>query len=264
MADSSSKARVEDFVGSHPILLSVIALAISASVEALQAWPEFFPLGHELGEVVRNLGYGIAAAFAFNWIMVEVPRKREERRILDSYWGNLSGLASSGAMLLLQYRELVHDSDEEFDTQTEEGMKYFLGKIPLIESPAPKSPGFSISSNGIEHVGSDPFTGTTVLRDAEAWGQMMMPFVHRLEPKVGDAVTELTELCRRIYPREMPVYMAPGKLDKEIHQIWAFVNLSRMVRRALQEHYPEREIQKFNIVASMNPPTIKPLVDVDL
>lgn len=101
MADSSGKARVEDLVGSHPILLSVIALTISASIEVLQAWPEFFSMGHEIGEVVRNLGYGIAAAFAFNWIMVEVPRKRAERRILDSYWGNLSNLASSGAMLLL-------------------------------------------------------------------------------------------------------------------------------------------------------------------
>lgn len=264
MADSNGKARVEDFVGSHPILLSVIALTISASIELLQTWPEFFPMGHEIGEVFRNLGYGIAAAFAFNWIMVELPRKREERRILESYWGNLSSLASSGAMLLLQYRELVHDSDEEFDTQTEEGMKYFLGKIPLIESSTPKSPGFSISSNGIEHVGSDPFADTTVLRDAEAYGRMMMPFVHRLEPKVGDAVTELTELCRRIYPREMPVYMAPGNLDQEFHQIWAFVDLSRMLRQALLKHYPEREIQEFNIVTSMAPPTVKPLVDADL
>lgn len=60
-------------------------------------------------------------------------------------------------------------------------------------------------------------------------------------------------LCRRIYPREITFYMAPGKLDKEIQQIWAFANSSRMIRRALQEHYPEREIQKFNIVTSMNP-----------
>lgn len=264
MADSRGKARVEDFVGSHPILLSVIALAVSTFIEVLQAWPEFFSLGHELGEVVRNLGYGIAAAFAFNWIMVEVPRKREERRILDAYWGNLSSLASSGAMLLLQYRELMPESDEEFDTQTKEGMKYFLGKIPLIESSTPKTPGFSMTSNGVEMVGSDPYAGTTVLRDAEAYGQMMSPFVHRLEPKVGDAVTELTEFCRRIYPREMPVYMAPGKLDREIHEIWEFVKLSRMLRKSLREHYPEREIQKFNIVTSMNPITVKPLVDADL
>lgn len=264
MAGFSSKERIEDFVGNHPVLLSVFALAVSAGIEVLQAWPEFFSMGHEIGEVVRNLGYGIAAAFAFNWIMVEVPRKREEKRILDSYWGSLSELASSGAMLLLQYRELVRDSDEEFDTQTEEGMKYFLGKIPLVESSTPKLPGFSIRSNGIEHVRSDPFAGTTVLRDAEASGRMMLPFVHRLDPKVGDAVTELTEFCRRIYPREIPVYRPPGNLDQEFHQIWAFVDLSRRLRQALLKTYPEREIQKFNVMTSMAPPTLKPLVDADL
>lgn len=121
-----------------------------------------------------------------------------------------------------------------------------------------------MTSNGVAMVDSDPFEGTTVLRDAEASGRMMIPFLHRLEPKVGDAVTELTELCKRIYPREMPVYMATGNLDQEFHQIWAFVDLSRMLRQALLKHYPEREIQKFKIMTSLTPPTVKPLVDADL
>lgn len=30
-----------------------------------------------MGEVARNLGYGIVAAFAFNWIVVDVSRRQE-------------------------------------------------------------------------------------------------------------------------------------------------------------------------------------------
>lgn len=32
---------------------------------------------HEMGEVARNLGYGIVAAFALNWIVVDVSRRQE-------------------------------------------------------------------------------------------------------------------------------------------------------------------------------------------
>ena len=183
------RTNVEAFIGAHPLLLSLLALTSSASIELFQAWPEIVPLGQEVGEVIRNLGYGIAAAFAFNWIMVDIPRKQEERRILDSYWWHLNRMAHSSGMLLASYRELAPDG--EYDTTTEHGMKALLSEIDLIEAYTVPAPNVSITTNGIKNIWSDPFADTTEIKEIEGFGLAVLPFIHRLHPAVADAVTEL-------------------------------------------------------------------------
>lgn len=255
------RTEVEEFIGRHPLLLSAIALGFSATIEILQAWPERIPMGHEVGEVARNLGYGIAAAFVFNWIMVEIPAKREERRILDSYWGNLNYMSLAGGMLLAHYRKLAPDG--EYNTQTEAGMKQFLETIPLISSRTPPVPGFAPSIGGEPMVPSDPFEGTGLMEQLEGHGKVVSPFLHRLEPKVADSVTELMHFRQRIN-YSGPVYRQPGTLEQEFWPIWQFVTHSRKVRQALKAHYPQRELPIITLLSPSPDMPIRQIEPADL
>ncbi|MDK1360828.1 hypothetical protein QNO00_11185 [Arthrobacter sp. zg-Y1219] len=251
---------MEDFIGSHPLLFSAMALAVSAGIELLQAWPEFMPLGHEIGEVARNLGYGIAAACVFNWIIVEIPAKREARRILDSYWWNLNEMALSGAMLLAQYRQMAPKG--EYNTQTETGMKDFLKTIPLIPSQTSMQ-GTTVKSGPELWVLSDPFAHTTLIEYVEGQGAVISPFLHRLDPGVADCAIELMHFRQRMNGLR-PVFRPPGSLEQEFLHIWEFVRHSRRLRQALLTHYPEHELRVPTILPLSPDQPVHQIVDADL
>lgn len=65
------------------IRLSAVLLFLAAmSVELLQSIPEIVPFGHALGEIIRNLGYALAAAYLFHFVMIELPQSERERLAL--------------------------------------------------------------------------------------------------------------------------------------------------------------------------------------
>ncbi|WP_143311046.1 hypothetical protein [Cellulosimicrobium aquatile] len=250
---------VSTFVANNAMLLSGCALLVSVLVELLQAVPEIAPFGHEFGEVARNLGYGIAAAFAFNWIMIEVPERRDRERVLASYWWSLNYLAVAGAILLAKYRNEAPEGP--WDTQTEAGMKGFLRNLDLIETWEPRSD-IRVLHDGVRGVQSDPFAGTAVLRDIDAHGRLLEPFLHRLHPEVSDAVAALIHLPDRISME--PVFMRQGTLDAEFGRIWELVSLSRDVRSALLKHVPNRSLVVPQIMAATPTDTVTQVHSDDL
>ena len=243
---SEQKATVERFVGAHPLLLSACALIASATIELLQGVPEALPFGHELGEIIRNLGYGIAAAFAFNWIIVDIPQRRHRERVIAAYWWSLNYLAIAGAILLASYRDSA--PGDNYTTQTKEQLREFLSEVDLVEAVTPPS-SVRVSSGGVNYVWSDPFARSLVLRDVEAHGRLLSPFLHRLPPEVADAAATLINFPARLSLD--PIARPPGKLDAEVERIWEFVRLSRDVRRVLVQQIPERQITLPRILSAI-------------
>lgn len=233
---------VEKFVGRHPLLLSLSALSVSFAIEILQAWPAMIPLGHELGEVARNLGYGVAAAFAFNWIMIEVPRKREERRVLDAYWIQLSTMASAAGALMDHYRWLAPEGD--YDTRTWAGIKELMEATPVINAST-REP---ITEEDTENEApTDVFAGSGIHSSVEQAGRLISPFIHRLKPDLADAVTELTHLAEKLDSRrQVPIVFESNRrsMGAALMGLRPFIKASLRVREMLIQHYPNRRIEQ--------------------
>ncbi|MCA1703568.1 MAG: hypothetical protein LC808_10045, partial [Actinobacteria bacterium] len=66
----------------------------------LLSYPEIFSLGAELGDVVNQLGLAYIAAWIFHWLVVELPRQRQQRDAYQSAGPLLLQIGISGWMIL--------------------------------------------------------------------------------------------------------------------------------------------------------------------
>jgi hypothetical protein len=57
----------------QPLRALLYLSAVAFGVELAQYVPEYFPGGHALGEIVRNLAYALIGAVVFQWLVVELP-----------------------------------------------------------------------------------------------------------------------------------------------------------------------------------------------
>jgi len=85
----------------------------AVTVELLQTQPEWFPYGHELGEVVRNIGYALVTAYAFYYFLQERPARDRRRVAYRRNFETLMRLGSAGSRLL---ENLVRNQRAIIDT----------------------------------------------------------------------------------------------------------------------------------------------------
>ena len=93
--------------------ISYMALAVAGVIEFLQSVPAPFEWMHPAGEVLRNVGYAVFAAYVFNFFLAELPQRRRAAAAIRASISALESIATkpsryfaaclqSGGIVLLQ------------------------------------------------------------------------------------------------------------------------------------------------------------------
>lgn len=81
----------------------ILTIAV-LGIELAQTVDELFSGAHELSQVTKNLLYALAAASIFNWLMVDVPRRRVEFSAYQTHFDELTILATKMPHFVSQAR----------------------------------------------------------------------------------------------------------------------------------------------------------------
>lgn len=69
----------------HPAQSIGGLLFLAFAIEVAQAWSEWLPGGHAVGEIVRNLAYALVGALLFHWLVVKIPEERRQRSAYQAH-----------------------------------------------------------------------------------------------------------------------------------------------------------------------------------
>ncbi len=94
-------------------LLAVVAMLVVSVRTGLLSRPEVFPLGAELGEVANQLGLAYLAAWLFHWLVVMLPRQRQERNAYQSVGPLLLRIGISGWRIIDKLHRLVDEDSPQ-------------------------------------------------------------------------------------------------------------------------------------------------------
>jgi hypothetical protein len=96
---------------------AIFSLVASSAVEFLQAVPAPFEFMHAVGEVVRNLGYAIFAAYIFNYMIVELPQRRRAAAAIRASISELEAVATNSSRY---FTELMRQSGVQLSRDVQE------------------------------------------------------------------------------------------------------------------------------------------------
>lgn len=99
-----SVSNLSSFLARHPFSCFVILTISLLGIELAQSVDELFSGAHELSQVTKNLLYALAGALIFNWLLVDVPRRRVEFRAYTNHFDDLTILATKMPHFVSQAR----------------------------------------------------------------------------------------------------------------------------------------------------------------
>lgn len=89
--------------------------------------PEVFPAGAELGEVIYQLGFAYLGAWIFHKVVVEVPRRRQQKRAYRAIGPQILRMSTVGQYILDELCKQAKERPPE--SPTSENLSPILAKI---------------------------------------------------------------------------------------------------------------------------------------
>lgn len=207
----------------RPVLALVLLAGLALAIELAQATPEIVPGGHAIGEVVRNIAYGLIGALLFSWLVVEIPAQARRRSTYAALRMTFQVLLTVGPGLAEQYRTLAPGLtlpkpfdpwDQTSFTEVVDAIK----KAGVMEFPPIRAGLLESSVMGIERSLAD-----------------LAPSISYLDEEVAHALST--------FPRQSGISMlqvqkspSGGVLfHSDVHITWTLLERARELYRALIE-----------------------------
>lgn len=193
---------------------------LAGSTELLQSVPEVLPIGHALGEVIRNLAYAIVGALIFQWLVVELPARELRRKTYDFNRQTFEVLLAAGPGLLEPYRQLARLTGEELDVWSQEAVGKFATTTmaPVLSSQADRVRLVRvITETGIPRALSQLSTSVAYMDPEVAHALSMFPRQDGLTPVLQVRETS----AGGIEPQQ------------DVHIVWELLEAARRLYRAL-------------------------------
>ncbi|MBD5830952.1 hypothetical protein [Janibacter melonis] len=234
----------------HPAQSIGGLLFLAFTIEVAQAWSEWLPGGHAVGEIVRNLAYALVGALLFNWLVVKIPDERRQRSAYQSHEMAFKVLVLSAVGPLGYFRGLLEGIGDALGEDLGEVDAHDKARIwaaaETLRWHAPQV--FSDHSDMFGTFGSAVMGAQVSLEGLAASTSFFHPDVaHALG--TYPATTGLQQL--QLPPADADLDL---RVNRSAHIVWHLLEGGRRLVAALDEHAPylDLEIDEMVIEVVMN------------